>query len=295
MILLGFIVLGIFLPLAFKEIQESLLRLYFVANILVLGLGYLLGRTRFAKARWVVVGWLLSVPIIIILLRGLSSAENLPVIQTTLWGGLMINLLLAAVGIAVSFPLGVLLALGRRSSLPVVKTFSTLFIELVRGVPLVSILFMASIMLPLFLPENIRIDRLLRALIGITLFSAAYMAENVRGGLQAIPIGQYDAAKAIGLSGTLTTLLIVLPQALRIIIPTIVGQFISLFKDTTLVVIVGLIDILGIGRSLLAGNPEWITAQTEVYIFIAAVFWIFTYSMSTSSRRLEKALGVGVR
>jgi general L-amino acid transport system permease protein len=295
MILLGFIVVGIFLPFAFKEIQENLLRLYFVANILVLGLGYLLGRSRFANVRWAAIGWLISLPIILILLRGLSFVDGLTVIQTTLWGGLMINLLLAAVGIAASFPLGVLLALGRRSSLPVVKTFCTLFIELVRGVPLVSILFMASIMLPLFLPDDLRIDRLLRALIGITLFSAAYMAENVRGGLQAIPLGQYDAAKAVGLSGSLTTLLIILPQALRIVIPTIAGQFISLFKDTTLVVIVGLIDILGIGRSLLAGNPGWVTAQTEVYIFIAVVFWIFTYSMSTSSRRLEKALGVGVR
>jgi general L-amino acid transport system permease protein len=204
-------------------------------------------------------------------------------------------LLLAAVGIAASFPLGVLLALGRRSSLPVVKTFSTLFIELVRGVPLVSILFMASIMLPLFLPENIRIDRLIRALIGITLFSAAYMAENIRGGLQAIPLGQYDAAKAIGLSGTLTTLLIILPQAIRLVIPAIVGQFISLFKDTTLVVIVGLLDILGIGKSILSTNPEWVNAQKEVYLFIALVFWVFTFSMSRSSRRLEKELGVGER
>lgn len=295
MILLGFIVLGILLPFVFKEFQEIILRLYFLANILFLGLGYLLGRSRFAKPRWVLIGWLLSLPIILILLRGLAFVEALPVIETTSWGGMMINLLLAAVGIAASFPLGVLLALGRRSSLPVVKIFCTLFIELVRGVPLVTILFMASIMLPLFLPEEIRIDRLLRALIGITLFSAAYMAENVRGGLQAIPLGQYDASKAIGLSGPLTTLLIVLPQALRLVIPAIVGQFIALFKDTTLVVIVGLIDILGIGRSILAGNPEWVSAQAEVYIFIAAVFWIFTYSMSSSSRRLEKVLGVGVR
>jgi general L-amino acid transport system permease protein len=229
------------------------------------------------------------------LIRGFSGSERLPVIETTLWGGLLINLLLAAVGIAASFPLGVLLALGRRSTLPIVKLFCTLFIELVRGVPLVTILFMASIMLPLFLPEDIRIDRLIRALIGITMFSAAYMAENIRGGLQAIPMGQYDAAKAIGLSGSLTTLLIVLPQALRLVIPAIVGQFISLFKDTTLVVIVGLTDILGIGKSILAGNPEWTTAQAEVYLFIAAVFWVFTYAMSTSSRQLEKNLGVGER
>jgi general L-amino acid transport system permease protein len=241
------------------------------------------------------IGWLISFPVVIILLRGISGVELLPTIETTLWGGLMVNVLLAAVGIAASFPLGVLLALGRRSKLPVVKTFCTLFIELVRGVPLVTILFMASIILPLFLPEEIRIDRLVRALIGITLFSAAYMAENIRGGLQAIPLGQYDAAKAIGLNSTLTTLLIILPQAIRLVIPAIVGQFISLFKDTTLVVIVGLLEILGVGRSILAGNPEWVSAQAEVYIFIAAVFWVFTYSMSRSSRQLEKELGVGER
>lgn len=295
MMIVGFIVLGILLPLTFKDVQEGILRLYFAGNLVAIGLGYLLGRSPVGKVRWVGLGWLISLPVIIILLRGLSSSDRLTPVDTTLWGGLMINLLLAAVGIAASFPLGVLLALGRRSNLPVVKIFCTLFIEFVRGVPLVTILFMASIILPLFLPENIRIDRLLRALIGITLFSAAYMAENVRGGLQAIPLGQYDAAKAIGLNSSLTTLLIVLPQALRLVIPAIAGQFISLFKDTTLVVTVGLLDILGVGKSILAGNPEWTGAQAEVYIFIAAVFWIFSYSMSSSSRRLEKALGVGVR
>lgn len=295
MMIVGFIVLGVLLPLTFKDIQEGILRLYFAGNLVAIGLGYLLGRTPAGKVRWVGLGWLISLPVIIILLRGLSSADRLTPVDTTLWGGLLLNLLLAAVGIAASFPLGVLLALGRRSSLPVVKIFCTGFIEIIRGVPLVSILFLFSIILPLFLGDNIRIDRLLRALIGITLFSAAYMAENVRGGLQAIPLGQYDAAKAIGLNSSLTTLLIVLPQALRLVIPAIAGQFISLFKDTTLVVIVGLLDILGVGKSILAGNPEWASAQSEVYIFIAAVFWIFTYSMSTSSRRLEKALGVGER
>ena len=155
--------------------------------------------------------------------------------------------------------------------------------------------FMASIILPLFLPGDFRIDRLIRALIGITMFSAAYMAENIRGGLQAIPLGQYDAAKAIGLNGTLTTLLIILPQAIRLVIPAIVGQFIALFKDTTLVLIVGLLEILGVGKAILGGNPQWITAQTEVYLFVAAAFWVFTFSLSRSSRRLEKALGVGER
>lgn len=295
MISLGFIVLGILLPFNLENVSQAILRLYFFSNVAVLLIGFGIGHTPLGKAKWVLAGWILSLPIVVILLRGIADSENLPVVETTLWGGLMLNLLLASVGIAASFPIGVLLALGRRSSLPVVKTFCTLFIELVRGVPLVSILFMASIMLPLFLPEDVRIDRLVRALIGITLFSAAYVAENVRGGLQAIPLGQYDAAKAIGLNSTLTTLLIILPQALRLVIPAIVGQFISLFKDTTLVIIVGLIEILGIGRSIIAGNPEWVTAQSEVYIFIAAVFWIFTYSMSYSSRRLEKSLGVGER
>jgi general L-amino acid transport system permease protein len=275
--------------------SQTILRLYMLSNILLLLAGFGLGRTRIGKARWVLVGWLLSLPLFVILLHGLSTYDGLPIIETTVWGGMLLNLLIAAVGIGASFPLGVLLALGRRSKLPVVKLFCTLFIEMIRGVPLVSILFMASILLPLFLPEGIRIDRLLRALIGITLFSSAYMAENVRGGLQAIPLGQYDAAKAIGLSGSLTTLLIILPQALRLVIPAIVGQFISLFKDTTLVVIVGLIDILGVGKSIIGSNPVWTGHQTEVYLFIAAVFWIFTYSMSYSSRRLERALGVGIR
>ncbi len=295
MIAIGFIVLGIVLPFNLENVTRTILRLAIFSNVALLLIGYGLGRTPLGKARWVLVGWILSLPIIVILLRGFAGSENLPVIETTLWGGLMINLLLAAVGIAASFPLGVLLALGRRSSLPVVKVFSTLFIELVRGVPLVSILFMASVILPLFLPDDVRIDRLVRALIGITLFSAAYMAENVRGGLQAVPLGQYDAAKAIGLNGTLTTLLIILPQALRLVIPAIVGQFISLFKDTTLVLIVGLLEILGVGKSIVAGNPEWVNDQAEVYLFIAVVFWIFTFSMSYSSRRLEKALGVGER
>lgn len=296
MLMIGFLFLAIFLPFELANITRTELRIFFLSNIVVVLIGYGLGRrTILGKARWVLAAWILSLPVIVILLHGLPSIEALPVVETTVWGGLLLNLLIAAVGIAASFPLGVLLALGRRSTLPVVKLFSTTFIETIRGVPLVTILFMFSILLPLFLTGDIRIDRLLRALIGITLFSSAYMAENVRGGLQAIPLGQYDAAKAIGLSSTLTTTLIILPQAIRLVIPAIVGQFISLFKDTTLVSIVGLIDILGIGKSILASKPEWTGAQAEVYLFIAAVFWIFTYSMSFSSRRLEKAMGVGVR
>lgn len=270
-------------------------RLFMAANIVVVGGGFALGQTAVGKTRWLILIGLATFVATLLLLRGFEGSNTLPLVQTTRWGGLMLNLLVAAVGIVASFPLGVLLALGRRSNLPVVKVFSTLFIELVRGVPLVSILFLGSVMLPLFLPEDVRIDRVLRAVIGITLFSAAYMAENVRGGLQAIPEGQYDAARAVGLNGPLTTLLIILPQALRLVIPAIVGQFIALFKDTTLIIIVGINEILGIGKSIVLGNPEWVTAQIEVYLFIGVVFWIFTYAMSYSSRRLEKALGVGER
>ncbi len=286
--------IGALLPVGFESLGLTA-RLFFAGNIVVNLAGYALGRTRLGRPRWILVGWFLSFILIVVLLHGFSGNSWLEFVPTNLWGGLLLNLLLAVVGIAASFPLGVLLALGRRSNLTVVRLFSTLFIELVRGVPLVTILFMGSIILPLFLPEDVRIDRVVRALIGITLFSAAYMAENVRGGLQAIPEGQYEAAKAIGLSGPQTMLLIILPQALRLVIPAIVGQFISLFKDTTLVVIVGLTEILGIGKSIVLGNPEWVGAQAEVYLFIGVVFWVFTYAMSYSSRRLEKALGVGER
>jgi general L-amino acid transport system permease protein len=156
-------------------------------------------------------------------------------------------------------------------------------------------LFMASIILPLFLPGNVRIDRVLRAMIGMTLFAAAYMAENVRGGLQAIPRGQVEAARAVGLSGFQTMAFIVLPQALRLVIPAIVGQFIALFMDTTLAVIVGLLELLAVGRAVLESNVEWKLLNMEVYLFIAVIFWVFNYSMSFASRRLEVALGVGER
>jgi general L-amino acid transport system permease protein len=270
-------------------------RIFFIVNVGLVMVGQVIGRSRYGKARTVIILWLLSLPVVIVLLHGFAESQYLPAVQTTLWGGLLINVLLAAIGITASFPVGVLLALGRRSSLPVLRWFCIGFIEIVRGVPLISILFMASIILPLVLPVDVRIDRLIRALIGITMFSAAYMAENIRGGLQAIPLGQYDAARAIGLNATYTTLLIVLPQAIRLVIPAMVGQAIALFKDTTLVLIVGLLEILGVGKSIVVGNPEFVGAQTEVYLFIAVAFWVFTFSMSRSSRRLEKVLGVGER
>jgi general L-amino acid transport system permease protein len=282
-----------FLPVSLETINLTA-RVFMVANIGLVVAGLAASRLPLVRGSRLLIGWVVVFFLIILLLRGFEGTP-LEVVQTGRWGGLMLNLMVAAIGIVASFPIGVLLALGRRSTLPVVKVFCTLFIELVRGVPLITILFMGSLLLPLFLPEDVRIDRVIRAVIGITLFSAAYMAENVRGGLQAIPEGQYEAARAIGLNAPLTTLLIILPQALRLVIPAIVGQFIALFKDTTLLIIVGINEILGIGKSIVLGNPEWVGAQIEVYLFIAALFWVFTYAMSYSSRRLERALGVGER
>jgi len=286
----------VFGVLALLPINMDLsLRLGFLANPALTFIGYQVGRTPVGKSRWVALGWLLSFVLTILLLTGIKGVSWLPRVETGLWGGLLLTFLLALVGIVASFPIGVLLALGRQSPLPVLKAFCVLFIEIVRGVPLVTILFMASIILPLFLPEGMRIDRVLRAMMGMTLFAAAYMAENIRGGLQAIPLGQVEAARAVGLNGFQTMALIVLPQALRLVIPAIVGQFIALFMDTTLAVIVGLLELLAVGKAVLEINVEWKLLNMEVYLFIAAVFWVFNYAMSYASRQLEVTLGVGER
>ena len=258
-----------------------------LGGVVLLAAALFLGRGRKGLRPWVLGGWLISFPWTMIWLHGFAG---LPTVFTSNWGGLLLTLILAAVGIVVSFPLGVLLALGRRSNLPAIKWVSTAYIETVRGVPLVTILFMAQIMVPIFLPD-FRIDKILRAMLGITLFSAAYMAENVRGGLQAIPKGQHEAAHALGLNYPLTMLLIVLPQALRSVIPAIVGQFISLFKDTSLVTVIGLLDLLGIAKAVIA-NPDWLGLQAEVYLFAAVVYFVFSYSMSYISQKIEDALGV---
>lgn len=214
---------------------------------------------------------------------------GLTTVATALWGGLHVTLVIAVTGIMVSLPLGILLALGRRSTLPALRVLCTMFIELWRGVPLISVLFMASVMLPLFLPENINFDKLLRALIGVALFSSAYMAEVVRGGLQAIPHGQYEAARSLGLNYWQTTLLIILPQALKIVIPGIVNTFIGLFKDTTLVVIIGLFDLLGMVQAANT-DPKWLAYNIEGYLFAGFGFWIFCFSMSRYSMYLERRL-----
>jgi general L-amino acid transport system permease protein len=272
------------------------IRAVMLTNPILIYLGYRIGRLKPIHGSHVAALWMVALLVIpLVILPGFNNSRLLPKVPTTVWGGLLITLLLSVGGILLSFPFGVLLALGRRSSLPMVKWFSILFIEVVRGVPLVTILFMFSIILALFLPSQARIDRVIRALIGIVIFSAAYTAENVRGGLQAIPLGQVEAAKALGLKNFHITSMIVLPQALRLVIPTIVGQFISLFKDTTLVYIVGINDLLGMGNAVLNLNPEFVRLQMEVYLFIAVIFWVFSYFMSYASLRLEEALGVGKR
>ena len=224
----------------------------------------------------------------------LSGGWGLRVVETQRWGGLLVTLVVAMVGIAASLPLGVLLALGRRSRLPIVRVACIAFIEFWRGVPLITVLFMASVMLPLFLPEGVNFNKLLRALIGVALFSSAYMAEVVRGGLQAIPKGQYEAAAALGLSYPRMMRLIILPQALKLVIPGIVNTFIGLFKDTSLVYIIGLFDLLGIVR-LNFTDADWATPQTPAtgLVFAALVFWIFCFGMSRYSQFLERRLDVG--
>lgn len=264
----------------------------------VIGLiGWGLGRARPAPLkRSVIVGWIISLPIIVLLTRGFGDPGSgfFAAVPTNLWGGLLLTFLLTVVGILFSFPLGVLLALGRRSQLPIIRWASVAYIELVRGVPLITILFMAQLMLPLFLPEGLTIDRVLRAMVGITLFSAAYLAENVRGGLQAIPQGQYEAAQALGLNGAQSMIFVILPQALRLIIPILVGQFIAVYKDTSLVAIVGLLDLVGIAKTVLA-QPEFLGLQREVYVFISLLYWVLSYGMSYLSQQLEERLGVGTR
>lgn len=240
---------------------------------------------------WLSIYMLVVFPVVaVVLLRG--GVLWLPFVGTELWGGLLLTLVVASAGIAGSFPLGILLALGRRSDLPIVRWFSVGYIELVRGVPLVTVLFMSSVMLPLFLPPDVTVDKLLRALIGVALFSAAYLAEVIRGGLQAIPRGQYEAADALGLGYWQKTGLIILPQALRIVIPGLVNSFISLFKDTSLVLIIGLFDLVGIVEQSVQADAKWFSPQTAMtgYFFAGVVFWIFCFAMSRYSSALERWL-----
>ncbi len=262
-----------------------------------LGAGFLASASqpgRLIAAVWVAAA--LGIPLLLtdfdVGVPEFDPATVLASVQPSLWSGIMLTMVLATLSIVLSFPLGVLLALGRTSRLPVVRAVSVGVIEVVRGVPLITILFMAQVMLPMFLPLELTIDRVVRAIAGMTIFTAAYLAEIVRGGLQAVPEEQLQAARALGLSEVLVTLLVLLPQALRAVIPAILGQFVSIFKDTSLVSIVGLLDLLGILGSI-TKQREFLGTVREVFLFAAVFYFVVSYGMSIASRKLEERLGVG--
>ena len=283
-----------FLPFSFDDMGMDV-RLLLAANILTTLAGWGIARYTGMSGRHIAICFVAVFLITLVLLRGVPGVPGFQPVSTLYWGGLMLNLVLAVGGISLCLPIGIALALGRRSNLPVVKLFCVIFIEVFRGVPLITLLFMSQVLLPLVFPEEFKPNPLLRASMVITLFSSAYMAENVRGGLQALHPGQAEAARALGLSGWQATLFISLPQAIRNVIPTIVGQFISLFKDTTLIYIIGLLDILEFGRAFIQGNQEYLPSFKELLIFLAVVFWIFCYTMSYVGQRVEDYLGVGGR
>lgn len=236
---------------------------------------------------WLLGLWSTVVAASLLLLRG--GVFGLADVPSEFWGGLPLTFILSTVGFVAAFPLAVALALGRRSRMPVIRALSVTYIELVRGVPLITFLFMAAVMFPLFVPHGLGGDKLTRATVSYVLVIAAYLAEVIRAGLQSIPDGQHEAAASLGLSFWPTTILIALPQALRIAIPALVGTFIAFFKDTSLVAIIGLFDLLGAARAVIV-DPKWAGFGVEVYLFVAIIYFAFCYAMSRYSRHLETVL-----
>jgi general L-amino acid transport system permease protein len=258
----------------------------FLAMMILFGLlFYSRDRTHWKKP--LAYAWIIGLFTMGLLMKG--GIFGLPSVESTQWGGLPLTLLLAVFGLTAAYPLGVILALGRRSKMPGVKVLCIVYIELIRGVPLISLLFMSSIIFPLFLPEGVTFNKILRAQVAIILFTAAYIAEVVRGGLQAMSRGQYEAAESLGLNYTLTMRLVILPQALKIVIPPTVSILISAFKDTSLVVIIALFDLLKATQTVLS-NPAWMGFSREAYIFIAILYFLGCFSMSNYSRKLEREL-----
>lgn len=243
---------------------------------------------KFRGTIWLRIVWLMSPIVVFGLVHG-GGATGLPVVGTHYWGGLMLTVTLSVVAMLAAFPISVLLALGRTSKMPIAKQFCVAYIELIRGVPLITILFMASVVLPLFLPSGMELDKVLRAMVGITMFFSAYLAENIRGGLQGISKGQYEAADALGMGYWSKTIVIILPQALRIVIPPMVNNFIGILKDTSLVGIVGLVDLLQIAFAT-TSNPKWFGRLEEAYVFIAFWYWILCFGLSSYSQHLERKI-----
>ena len=243
---------------------------------------------RFRRTRWIRLVWLASPIVIFGLLHG-GLGTGLSVVDTHYWGGLLLTVVLALVAMLAAFPISVLLALGRTSDMAIAKPFCVAYIELIRGVPLITILFMASVVLPLFLPTGMNLDKVLRAMVGITMFFSAYLAENIRGGLQGLSKGQYEAADALGMSYWKKTTVVILPQALRIVIPPMVNNFIGILKDTSLVGIVGLVDLLQVAFAT-TSNPKWFGRLEEAYVFVALWYWVLCFGLSSYSRHLEKKM-----
>ena len=290
--------------LIFLFMAEGDVALLTAGTIVLFVGGYVLGRLL-ATSRYVALarnlaigGWLLSFPLTMYLLTAGDDIDSLN------WGGLLLTMILAIVGIVASFPLALLLALGRASTFPVIRLFCVGYIELIRGVPLITLLFMAKFILPLMVAQEgdvsllgaklLEMNDVVRAMAAITIFSSAYLAEIIRGGLQAVPRGQVEAAQALGLGTARILAFIVLPQALRAVIPALVGQFIALFKDTSLVVIVGLTELLKAAQQVTA-QPDFIGRQAEALLFVALIYWVVAFSMSRASQQLERTLGVGER
>ena len=257
-----------------------------IAILILCGLLFY-SRNRNHWTKHLLYAWIIGLVAMGVLMRG--GLFGLSSVETTQWGGLPLTLLLSFFGLTAAYPLGVILALGRQSKMPTIKWMSIVYIELIRGVPLISLLFMGSFIFPLFLPEGVNFPTILRALVAIIIFTAAYIAEVVRGGLQGMERGQYEAAESIGLNYFLTMRLIILPQALKIVIPPTVQQLISAFKDTSLVVIIALFDLLKTSQTVLS-NPEWMGFSREAYIFVAILYFLGCFSMANYSRKLEKEL-----
>lgn len=262
-----------------------------LTGLMLAALGAALLVPRVPGKRWIAGFTLLVYPAVAYVLL-VGGMLGLPYVESSRWGGLFLTCVVAVIGIVIALVFGVLLALGRRSNLPVIRLLSTAYIEFIRAVPLITILFMASVMLPLFLPGGWNLAKVARAVVGTALFWSAYMAEAVRGGLQAVPAGQYEAAKAIGLSYWRSMGLVILPQGLKFAIPAIVNTIISLVKDTTLLLLIGIFDLLGIVQAA-AADPKWLGNYVEGYVFVAAIFWTFCFGMSFYSYRLERRLHTG--
>ncbi len=254
-----------------------------LATLTFIALFFVSSRRSFWRKELVLV-WAAALVVIGLLMWG--GVPGLPFVSQDRWGGLPVTLILATFGLAFGFPLGIVVALGRRSKLPAIRSLCVLYVELIRGVPLVSLLFMASVMFPLFLPDGVNIDKLLRAQIAFVLFAGAYLAEVIRGGLQAVPRGQHDAADALGLSYWKKNGLIILPQAIRHVIPPLVNTFIAFFKDTSLVLIIGIFDLLTTAKTSII-DPAWQPFSVEVYLFVALIYFVFCFAMSRYSRHLE--------